>query len=143
MTALMLGLSFPPATVETIGKIRAVREVCIAREQVDVKMRDGVHAGMYYRTQHVPKGCFQASVLICKPTMLIISGDVLVYFGDDERQHFPGYTVLQGLAGRMQAFYTLADTDMTMFYATDAKTTEEAENELTPEPDALQSRRTA
>jgi len=48
--------------------------------------------------------------------------------------------VLPAEAGRKQAFLALADTDLTMLFATDARDTATAEGQFTTEPERLMSR---
>ena len=55
-------------------------------------------------------------------------------------QELIGYHVLPAAAGRKQAFLALADTDLTMLFATDARDIATAEGQFTTEPERLMSR---
>jgi len=81
-----------------------------------------------------------AGAFIQVPTTLVVSGNVTVY-ANDQAYEIDGYQVLVASAGRKQVFVAHTDTNMTMTFATDAKTVEDAENEFTSEPDLLASRR--
>ncbi|MDP1465701.1 hypothetical protein, partial [Klebsiella pneumoniae] len=73
------------------------------------------------------------------PTLLIVSGHVTVFIGG-ETLELKGYHIVPGQAGRKQVFVAHADTDLTMTFATQAKTVEDAESEFTNQPTALMSR---
>lgn len=130
----------PPIDAERRAAIEAVIERYKDEPQVDLKMEHHLHAGVYSRTMHLPKGCVAASVLISIPTQLVVSGHVLFTDGKGQAE-IKGYRVLEGSAYRQAAAYALEDTAMTMFFATNAKTVEEAENEFTPEAERLLTRR--
>ena len=78
--------------------------------------------------------------LIRRPTTLIIHGDCEVTNGS-ERMELSGYNVFAGSPGRKQLFLTRSWVEMTMICATDAKTVEEAENEIFAEAEQLMSRK--
>ena len=80
-------------------------------------------------------------VLIKIATLLVIDGDVLVHVGDDAPLRLQGHHVLPAAAGRKQAFLALADTHITMIFASGAASVAEAEAEFTDEVDNLVSRR--
>ena len=88
----------------------------------------------------MPPETLMTNVLIVIPTVLIVSGHVLIN-GEDGTAEYDGYHVIPCPAGRKNAFYSLAETTLTMVFATDKQTVEEAENEFTNEPDRLGSRR--
>lgn len=133
-------ISLPAMSVEQIDKVRRAEAVLLGMPQVEIEMTHQLHAGMYLRTAHLPKNVVANGVLVTIPTVLIISGHVTVYLGD-ESVDICGYHVLTAQPGRKQAFVTHADTDMTMCFATSATSVEEAENEFTNEPELLMSRK--
>ena len=70
------------------------------------------------------------------------SGHATVFIGG-EAVEMQGYHVIPGQAGRKQAFLAHIDTDLTMTFATQATTVEQAEEEFTAEADLLLSRKQA
>lgn len=115
------------------SKLRDMPQVAVTTEHL-------IHAGMYARTIRIPKGAILTGVLIKRTTVLIVSGHVTVYRGD-EVMELQGYHVLPAAAGRKQVFIAHADTDLTMLFSSNAKTVETAEAEFTDETDLLLSRR--
>ena len=108
-------------------------------EQVAIQTHHHFHAGLYSRTIRIPAGVMITGALIKIPTLLIVSGHVSVFIGGKSIE-LVGYHVVPGQAGRKQVFLAHADTDLTMTFATLAKTVEEAESEFTDQPTALMSR---
>lgn len=108
--------------------------------QVQIATQHAFHGGMYARTIVIPRGVLLTGALIKIPTLLIISGDAVVYT-EDGPIRFSGYHVMLGGAGRKQAFMALSDTTLTMLFPTAATTVEQAEAEFTDETDKLFSRR--
>ena len=80
------------------------------------------------------------SALIKVPTVVIISGDVVIR-ADSESHRVSGYTVLRGMAGRKVAYHALQDTTITMIYATQKAVPEDCEPEFTGEYEHLLTRR--
>ena len=123
-----------------IGKVRALEQAALAQPQIEIHTDHVLHAGTYVRTVKVPSGVVITGVLVKIPTVVIVSGDAIVY-GEDGAIPLTGYTVVRAQAGRKQAFVALTDIHITMTFATSAKTVEEAEAEFTDEADMLVSRR--
>ena len=123
-----------------IQRVRRLEASLLDNPQVDVTTHHIIHAGMYLRTIRVPEGVVMTGAEIKRATALIISGHVLMTIGD-ETVELLGYHAIPASAGRKQAFYAKADTDMTMVFATDAKTVEEAESQFTNESEQLLSRK--
>lgn len=88
----------------------------------------------------IPAGVALTGAQIKIPTILIISGDTLIY-GENGATRYTGYHVALGQCGRKQAFYALQDTYLTMFFPTDATTVDEAEKAFTDEYEKLLSRK--
>lgn len=143
MNDLSLRKTVPAMTPAAIGKVQALREASLALPQVDNRIAHALHGGMYHRTGHYPAAATMTSVFVRVPTLLIVCGDVKIFVGEDHVVHVQGFEVVESQANRQPAFHFLAPTAMTMVFATNAKTVEDAENEITPEPHALQSRRNA
>ena len=126
----------PPAAME---QVRALEAYARNQPQVRIDTDHVIHAGLYARTIRIPAGVLLTGAEIARATLLIVSGHAAVTVGDTT-QELAGYHVLPAAAGRKQAFLALADTDLTMLFATDAADVETAESQFTAEPDALMSR---
>lgn len=141
-----LDTGFAAMSREDIEKIRGIREalrealVADPEGEVDIPCEQHIHAGFYSRTIFIPKDTVAVGVTILKDTQLIISGHVLMNDGTHIVE-IEGYRVLECKAGRAQIARTLADTYMTMCFATKARTVREAEDEFTDEPEELLTRR--
>ncbi|MDE2099128.1 MAG: hypothetical protein KGL39_17875 [Patescibacteria group bacterium] len=129
----------PSASSEAIAKVSKLVEITAKMPQTEIETFHLLHAGMYARTITIPKGVLLTGALIKIATILIISGDVVVYI-DDKPRRLSGYQVIAGSARRKQAFYAIEDTSMTMLFKTDAKTIKEAEEQFTDEAHLLFSR---
>ena len=101
-------------------------------DQIDIPVDQYIHAGVYVRTVKIPAGLIACGAFLKVPTSIIISGNCTMSMGD-KMVNVDGYKVLKGEAGRRQVFRAIEDTYITMFFRTDAKTTEEAEMESTDE----------
>lgn len=109
--------------------------------RIDFVTRHVLHAGLYARSIFVPAGVAFTSVLVKIPTLVIVSGHCTVLVDDNASYEIDGYSVMPALAGRKQAYVTHRDTEITMVFATGARTVQEAECEFTDETDQLMSRR--
>ena len=110
------------------------------RPQFQLETHHSLHAGMYARTIMVPSGALACGALIKIATLLIISGRGAVYIGGEAKE-VEGYHVIEGDAGRKQAWLSFEDTYITMIFPTAATSVEEAEAEFTDEADRLQTRK--
>ena len=140
MTALATNSKISVMSESAIEKVRLVQNAMLKFPQVDLPVHHILHGGMYSRSLVIPAGVAIAGAFIQVPTTLVVSGNVTVY-ANDQAYEIDGYQVLVASAGRKQVFVAHADTNMTMTFATDATTVENAENEFTSEPDLLASRR--
>ena len=140
MTALATNNKISVMSESAIEKVRLVQNAMLKFPQIDLPVHHILHGGMYSRSLVIPAGVAIAGAFIQVPTTLVVSGNVTVY-ANDQAYKIDGYQVLVASAGRKQVFVAHADTNMTMTFATDAKTVEDAENEFTSEPDLLASRR--
>lgn len=141
MRDLVPSAALAAMSLDAIDKVRRLELLSLEHPQVQILIEHVLHAGMYARTAHVPAGVMITGVLVKVPTILIVKGDAIVYVGDDTPLHCIGYNVLQGAAGRKQAFVAETDLCLTMLFPTEAKTVAEAEAEFTDEIEMLQSRR--
>jgi ABC-type sugar transport system ATPase subunit len=131
----------PPMSAEVLAKVRTLQAELEKLPQVPVQMHHVLHGRMYARTCFVPAGHIAACCLVKVPTIVALAGSANLYVGKDEPLRLEGYNVLAASAGRKQAFLSLTDIALTMYTVTNAKTVEEAENELTDEAHTLASRR--
>jgi len=131
--------TIPPMGVVSIDTVRQLEDEILKAPQVETPTSHLFHAGVYARTIMIPAGVILTGALVKIATVLIVSGDVIVYVGC-KSQNISGYNVLAASANRKQAFVARTDTYITMIFATDLKTIEEAENYFTDESDRLMSR---
>lgn len=137
----MLGNMLPAAPPEMEARIRQASAKIKPHEGIfRVQMEHILHGGMYARTCRVPAGQAFTSVLIKIPTIIAVNGDCCVCAGDGWHS-LSGYNVLPASAHRIQAYVTLGDTEITMFFPSNAETVEQAEAEFTDEWADLLSRR--
>jgi hypothetical protein len=129
----------PAMAADDVEKVQRLESQMLEREQVAIQTIHHFHAGLYSRTIRIPAGVMLTGALIRIPTLLILSGHSTVFRGGLPLE-LCGYHVLPGEAGRKQAFLAHADTDLTMIFATQATTVEEAEAEFTEETNLLMSR---
>lgn len=139
MTLQTITAGLVPTNPETLEKIAVVHEALLRCDQVDITTEHVLHGGMYSRTIRLAPGIVMVGSLIKLATVLIVNGSTSVLIGD-ERFDLEGYNVLPGCAGRKQLFVTHGLVEMTMIFPTQAKTVEEAENEVFAEADLLMSR---
>ncbi len=126
-------------TPAQVGEVRRLEAAVRELPQAQIDTYHVIHAGLYARTIRIPAGVVLTGAEITRATLLIFSGHAVVTMGDSVRE-LDGYHVLPAEAGRKQAFLALADTDLTMLFATDARDTATAEGQFTTEPERLMSR---
>jgi hypothetical protein len=131
--------TIPPTSVGAVAKVRQLESMAGDMPQVPIATEHTFHAGIYARTIMIPAGVMLTGALIKIATVLIVSGNAIVYM-DGEPSEVAGYVVLAASAGRKQAFVALSDTYLTMAFPTDAETIDQAEREFTDEFDLLMSR---
>jgi len=129
----------PPMTLAGMEKIRELEGLLSQLPQADIGTHHVLHGGMYARSVKVAAGVVLTGALINVPTLLIVSGDAIVTLGDTSVR-LTGFNVLAGSRGRKQAFVAVSDIHLTMIFATDAETIEQAEEQFTDEADRLLSR---
>jgi hypothetical protein len=133
-------LRLPVMGRDEVESVRRLESAALDLPQVAIPTDHVFHAGMYARTIMIPAGVMLTGARIKISTILIISGDVLVYW-EKGPARYAGYHVALGQCGRKQAFYALQDTYLTMLFPTDATTADEAERQFTDEYGKLFSRR--
>lgn len=132
--------TIPTMSVQSIERVRQLETEMFHLPQAKIETTHTFHAGTYARTIKIPAGVAITGVLIKIQTVLIVSGNVIM-FTEDGSKELHGYHVFSAAAGRKQAFVAIANTYLTMFFATNAKTIEEAEQEFTDEAHLLITRR--
>lgn len=138
MNSLVATLPQMPQTA--IDSVKKLEDELLKMPQVHITTENFLHAGMYARTIMIPAGVILTGVIIKIPTMLIFSGDAIVYTANGP-EHWQGYRTVLAPENRKQAFFAQKDTYLTMTFPTSAKTVEEAEEEFTDEADRLLSRK--
>lgn len=132
--------SIPAMSDAAIARVGEFESYALKLPQIEIETFHTFHAGMYARTIMIPDGVVLTGALIKIATVLIVSGYVTAYMGN-QKVELRGYHVLPASAHRKQAFIAHRDTYLTMLFPTNAKTIEEAENEFTNEADKLISRK--
>lgn len=122
--------------LEILNRGVAEMQAC---EQVEIETKSTIHAGIYCRTCKVPKGVAIAGALIKIPTIIHVVGDFSMTVGGKSAR-YAGYHIFKAAAGRRQFFLAHEDTFISMTFATQAKTLDEAEKEFTDEFNQLLSR---
>lgn len=140
-TTIRSGNIIQPMSKESIDKVRATEEAMRKLPQIEITTTHVFHAGVYSRTVVIPKNATIIGTLIKRSTNLSLAGHATVFVGDDQAIEYKGYAIIQAHAGRKQIFIAHEDTYLTMFFATTARTIEEAEKEFTDEAEILMSRR--
>lgn len=143
MRVALRDMTYVPAmTPGQINRVEQMEEALKSVPEANVETQHMFHAGVYVRTVNMKRFTMFTGALMRIPTVLIISGDVSMYIGDGVVRK-TGYHVLMGETGRKQAFFCHEDTSITMVFASNAKTVEEAEEQFTDEWCKLVSRRMA
>ena len=141
MTALIDPPKCIPATPDKALKaIRAWEREALKQDQVPLQTTHNLHAGIYSRTVRIPAGVVITGTLIKIPTVLTIVGNMQISIGGAVYE-IDGLTTFDCAAGRKQVMAARSDCYVTMAFATNAKTVEEAEEEFTDEADMLLSRK--
>ena len=124
-------------TPEAIDRVRDLEAVLLDLPQVEIATEHVLHGGMYARTICIPAGVALTGVFIRVPTILVFDGHATLNGGEE----LAGYHVIAASANRRQAFIARADTRLTMVFATDSSSIEEAEDQFTDEVHLLFSRK--
>ena len=124
----------------TLAALNLVHERTLAFPQAEILTEHLIHGGLYARTIRLVPGTIMNGSLVRRATTLIVHGDCFMLAGD-EVVELSGYNVFPGCAGRKQTFLTRGPVEMTMIYATSARTVIEAEDEVFAEADQLISRK--
>lgn len=138
---LPLNAQLPSMSQLAVDKVYDIEAVFAGLEQTRISISHTFHAGVYARTAKIPAATVITSALIKVPTLVIVSGDAIVFTGEERARRLIGYSVLEASAGRKQVFHAILDTCITMVFASEAKTVDEAEREFTDEYEKLSTRK--
>lgn len=119
--------------------VKEIETALLTLEQIKLTTHHVINNGVYYRTIRLNGGEAIVGALIKIPTTVIISGHMRVHIGSKVIT-VDGYEVIPAKANRKQVMYALSDCTVTMCFATNATTVEEAEDEFTDESSRLISR---
>lgn len=122
-----------------IDNVRQLESYTLQGPQIKIPTDHIFHAGVYARTIMIPAGVVLTGALIKIATVLIMSGNCIVFIGDKSIER-EGYHVFAAEANRKQAFIAKEDTYLTMIFSSNALSIEEAEEQFTDEFDRLSSR---
>ena len=136
----VIGSTLPATTPAALDKVRVAEERVMQLEQAPIQTEHILHGGMYSRTVRLIPGTVIVGALLKVPTVLIVNGSTKVMAGE-KWYDLEGYNIMPASRGRKQIFVTTGPTEITMIFATKAKTVEEAEAEFSDECDKLLSRR--
>lgn len=139
-TDLRPAFGLPAMSDVAINRVFELEAYTGAMLQAEIATHHVLHGGLYARTVLIPAGVIITGALVEVATTMIVSGDCTVSLGDGRFQRYAGHHVLPASAHRKQAFLAHADTHLTMVFATDAQSVEEAEDAFTQEADRLVSR---
>ena len=131
--------NIPAMKDQDIEKVYKLEEYLKAFPTTEIPTEHVFHAGMYARSILVPANTVCCGALIKIATILIVSGDSIVFIGD-RAVEVKGYRVFPASTHRKQALVALSDTYATMIFTTSCKTVEDAEKEFTDEYMNLLSR---
>lgn len=131
-----------PMEPEMLTRANAVVETLKSYPPAQIETWHSLHGGLYSRTIRICAGVAIAGALVKVPTLLVVDGDVSFNAGGEgqEPQRLQGRHVLAASSGRKQLFVAHADSFLTMIFATQAKTIDQAEAEFTDEAAQLLSR---
>lgn len=120
--------------------VSAVEALMLEQPQRDLGTQSVMHGRMCARTIFIPAGTVLTGAVTNIDNTCIVCGDISVTT-DAGVVRLTGYNVITARAGAKRIGIAHADTYWTTVWHTDTATVREAEDELTPEADMLQTRR--
>jgi hypothetical protein len=141
MRELALRPDIAPMSETAIAKVRALESAALELPQVEVRIDQTLHAGVYLRVAYLPPGTLITGALIKVETIVAVQGEALMY-SEDGVVRLSGHAILRAAAGRKSAFYAVGSTTISMMFATTARTVDEAEEQFTDEHALLTTRTT-
>jgi Fe-S-cluster-containing hydrogenase component 2 len=116
-------------------------DVAISMPQVHIETTHLLHGGMYARTIRIPANTMLTGTMTSCDNICIVDGDITVTT-DYGPKRLTGFNVLPATSGARRAGVTHSETHWTTIIPTCAGTVEQAEADLTAEPQRLQTNRT-
>ena len=126
-------------SAQDIGIAIEAEDYLLSLEQLDIATYHTLHAGVYTRTIHLAAGCTISGALIRVDTTLIVTGHMRILIGSDI-QDYDGVSLITASKNRKQVMTAVGTASITMVFASNASTVQEAEDEFTVESDKLMSR---
>ena len=139
MLPAVIRQTLPEMSISAINAVQLLEDEYLQRPQVEMPTSHVIHGGMYSRTIMLPAGCVLTGAVIKIATIVMISGDITVYTGE-EAARLQGHHVIPASAFRKQAFLAHSDTHITMVFPTSATSVDQAEEEFTDDYEKLMSR---
>lgn len=130
------------AGMPSVECVQRLEDLLLEMPQVQLATDHLVHGGMYARTVFIPAGTLLTGALTLRDNVVVMHGGITVTT-DEGQQVLDGFHVLPACAGAKRAGVAHANTWWTTIWSTDKTDVAEIENELTSEPDKLQTRRPA
>lgn len=127
------GYAIAAMSPEAIDKTRQLEADLLNLDQHQLAMRHDLHFGVYTRTLFLQGGQVLSSALMKVATTMIVVGNARIFIGEAAPLVLEGYNVITCSAGRKVAVAADGDVFMSTYFATEAKTREEAEREATDE----------
>lgn len=122
-----------------LDRVRELEQAMRSLPQVMLDTQHMLHGRMYARTVFIPAGTVLTGALTDRDNICIVNGDITVTT-DHGVMRLTGYHLLPAIQGYKRVGYAHGDTYWTTLIHTDAATVSEAEEDLTSEPEVLQSR---
>lgn len=120
--------------------VAAIEAAMLAMPQRQIEITHALHGGMYARTGFIPRGTAVTGGLASKDNICLVMGDITVTTDDGPRR-ITGFAVLPSMKGSKRIGIAHEDTWWTTIIKTDAANVHDAEDDMTPESERLQSRR--
>jgi hypothetical protein len=120
-------------------RVRRLEGELLKLPQVDLKTQTLLHGGMCARTILIPAGAALTGAVTNKANFCVMVGDITVTT-DDGMRRLTGFHVIPAGPGFKRAGYAHQDTFWTTVWPTEAACVEDAEDEMTPESNLLQTR---
>ena len=136
--------SLPPASEIDIARLTEVQDALRLLPQIEVLTEHILHGGIYTRTIRMKPGTYVMGAHYKVASTVVLSGNLWAFVGSNWKR-FEGFNVIAASKGRKQLFATpyenTEDAVITMSFRTDARTVQEAEEQMTDEHELLMSRR--
>lgn len=126
----------------SVDAVRRLEKLIEKIPQVDLGTKNLIHGRMCARSIFIPAGTILTGVITNCDNISVMVGDITVTT-DRGPQRLTGFNVIPATAGFKRAGIAHADTWWTTIHHTNFEKIEEIEEEMTDEPENLQTRRLA